>query len=160
MRRVFFSFHYEKDVWRANEARNSWVTKGNYTNAGFVDSAEFEEVKRGGDTAIKRWIDKQLEGTSVTVVLIGEETLERPYVQYEIQKSYERGNGLVGVRIDWLKDRDGKYCNQGSTYFKIGTYNGQSVYFTDVANIYCYKNDDGYNNMGKWIEEAARDAGR
>jgi len=26
-RRVFFSFHHERDVWRANVVRHSWVTK-------------------------------------------------------------------------------------------------------------------------------------
>jgi len=26
-RKVFFSFHYERDIWRASIVRNSWVTK-------------------------------------------------------------------------------------------------------------------------------------
>ena len=68
-RRVFFSFHYERDVWRANVVRNSWVTKGNYIEAGFIDAADFEEIKKQGDEAIKRWINSQLDGISVTVVI-------------------------------------------------------------------------------------------
>ncbi len=44
-RRIFFSFHYENDVWRANIVRNSWVTAD---AAGFVDAADFEEVKKVG----------------------------------------------------------------------------------------------------------------
>ena len=70
-RKVFFSFHYERDVWRAGQIRNSWVTKPNRETAGFWDSASWEEVKKKGEDAIHRWIDNQLNGTSVTVVLIG-----------------------------------------------------------------------------------------
>ena len=71
-RRVFFSFKYE-DVSRAMIVRNSWVTQGKQA-AGFVDAADFEKIKRQGDAAIKRWIDNQLDGTSVTAVLVGEKT--------------------------------------------------------------------------------------
>ena len=89
VRRVFFSFHYERDAWRASQVRNSWVTKPDREAAGFWDAAEWEKVKKQGDAAIKRWIDKGLEGTSVTVVLIGTETCSRKWVRYEIQKSHE-----------------------------------------------------------------------
>lgn len=78
-RRVFFSFHFERDAWRASQVRNSGVTKN---DAGFIDSVDWEEVKKKGDKAIKAWIDEQLKGTSVTVILIGNETSERKYVQY------------------------------------------------------------------------------
>ncbi|HEC91575.1 MAG TPA: TIR-like domain-containing protein, partial [Candidatus Atribacteria bacterium] len=81
-RRVFFSFHYERDVWRSNVVRNSWVAKPDREAAGFIDSAEFETLKRQGEEAIKRWINRQLEGTSVTVVLIGSETYKREWVRY------------------------------------------------------------------------------
>ncbi len=67
-RRTFFSFHFKNDIWRANQVRNSWVTKENNVAAGFIDAAEFEKIKREGDAAVKRWIEKQLEGTTVTVV--------------------------------------------------------------------------------------------
>ena len=78
-RRVFFSFEYEHDVSRSMVVRNSWVTQSREA-AGFVDAADFEEVKRGGDPAIKRWIREQLRGTSVTVVLVGSHTCVSRYV--------------------------------------------------------------------------------
>jgi hypothetical protein len=76
-RRVVFSFHYERDIWRASQIRNCWVTKPDRESAGFWDAASWEEVKRRGDEAVKRWIRDQLYGTSVTLVLIGSETSER-----------------------------------------------------------------------------------
>ncbi len=74
MIKVFFSFKYKSDVSRAMVVRNSWVAQGKEA-AGFIDSADFEDLKRQGDTAVKNWIDKQLNGTSVTVVLVGEKNL-------------------------------------------------------------------------------------
>ena len=56
-RRVFFSFHYERDIWRANQVRNSWVTQPDRESAGFFDASLWEEAKRKGDAAIKKMID-------------------------------------------------------------------------------------------------------
>ena len=104
-RKVFFSFEYS-DVSRAMVVRNSWVTQGREA-AGFIDAADFEELERQGDDAIKKWIDKQLNGTSVTVVLVGEKTCNSKWVKYEIEKSKEIGNGLLGIDISKIKDLNG-----------------------------------------------------
>ncbi|WP_435354273.1 TIR domain-containing protein [Emticicia sp. SJ17W-69] len=161
-RHVFFSFHYENDVWRANIVRNSWVTKPNSEKAGFIDKAEFEEIKKGGEIAIKRWIDNQLYGTSVTVVLIGSDTSNRPYVKYELEKSYSRGNGMLGIFINRIKDNYGNTSSKGDEYFgEIGKdSSGGAVYFSTKYKTYDWIDDDGYNNLGKWVEEAARNAGK
>ena len=160
-RRAFFSFHYKNDVWRANQVRNSWVTQGKEA-AGFIDSAEFEKIKEKGDNAVEDWIDEQLKGTSVTVVLIGSETSNRKYVKYELKESYKKGNGFVGVHIHKLKDKDGNTSSKGETTSgELGKdKNGESVYFYQVANIYDYVDDDGYNKLGNWIEKAAKDVGK
>jgi hypothetical protein len=144
-RKTFFSFKY-KDVSRAMVVRNSWVAQGKEA-AGFIDSADFEEVKRKGDTAIKNWIDGQLEGTSVTVVLVGEKTCNSRWVKYEIQKSIERGNGLLGIDVSEIKDL------QGNTSERCEE-------IPSGYNFYLWKKDDGYKNMGNWIENAAKDAGK
>lgn len=160
-RRAFFSFHYQNDVWRANQVRNSWVTQGKEA-AGFIDSAEFEEIKAKGDTAVENWIDEQLKGTSVTVVLIGSETSTRKYVKYELQERYKKGNGFVGVHIHKLKDNDGNTSSKGETTFgAIGKDNkGENVYFNQIAKIYDYVDDYGYNKLGDWIENAVKHVGR
>jgi hypothetical protein len=98
-RRVFFSFHFD-DSWRANQVRMANVVGGAEV-AGFYDHSLYEEKKRGGH-AIRREILKQLDGTSVTVVLIGTRTAERPWVDFEIRESVKRDNGLVGIAIHHL----------------------------------------------------------
>jgi hypothetical protein len=101
-RRVFFSFHHDRDVWRANQVRNSNVVAGADV-AGFFDHSEYEEAKKTGDAGISRMILKHLKDTTVTVVLIGTETANRPWVKFEIAESVKRMNGLLGVRIHHLK---------------------------------------------------------
>lgn len=111
-RRVFFSFHFENDIWRANQVRNANVVAGPDT-AGFFDHSEYEDAKRKGEEEIKRLIRQKLENTSVTIVLIGAETASRPYVIYEIQQSIARKNGLLGIYIHHLEDSRGRTSSRG-----------------------------------------------
>ncbi len=161
-RRVFFSFHYERDIWRAGQVRNSWVTKPNREYAGFWDTASWEEVKKKGEDAVKRWINKQLEGTSVTAVLIGAETSQRTYVGYEIQQSHERGNGLLGIYIHNMKDQDQKTDVGGKNPLANWhiVRNGQQILLSTIYPTYDWVVNRGYDNLGTWIEEAATKAGR
>ncbi|MBI2193349.1 MAG: TIR domain-containing protein [Planctomycetes bacterium] len=161
-RRVFFSFHYEADIWRAGQVRNSWITKVDREDAGFWDAASWEAVKRQGDEAIKRWINRQLDGTSVTIVLIGSETASRPYVQYEIEKSYEKRNGLVGVFIHNMRDRYQQTAIRGQNPLDAFwvQQDGKKAYLSQMFSTYDYVRDDGYNNIADWVEEAAQRAGR
>lgn len=98
-RKVFFSFHYD-DVTRANVVRNSDVITRQYRKGTrFHDKSLWEETKKQGPLAIKRMINTALDGSSVTCVLIGQETWQREWVRYEILKSMARGNGILGVNI-------------------------------------------------------------
>ncbi|NJK91961.1 MAG: hypothetical protein HC904_09115 [Blastochloris sp.] len=45
-----------------------------------------------------------MKGTSVTCLLIGEETALRPWVRYEIVRSFRRGNGFLAVRIHGISN--------------------------------------------------------
>jgi hypothetical protein len=101
-RRVFFSFHYQRDIWRMNIVRNSNMIDG-AAAAGWHDASLWEEAKAKGPAAVQRLIDGGLAHTTVTVVCIGALTAGRRWVDYEIDKSIERGNKLLGLRINHLK---------------------------------------------------------
>lgn len=157
-RRVFYSFHYQNDISRVMAVRNRWVTYGNQVASGIIDHADFEKVKRQGDASIKKWIDIQLSGTSATIVLIGAETLKRPYVQYEICESLKRGNAVIGVYIHRMRNLAGYISTACDRHSVIGYYDdGKPVYFDNIADgIYDYVNQDGYNNLDTWVEAAVR----
>ena len=157
-RRTFFSFHYERDAWRAGQVRNSWVTKDREA-AGFWDAAKWEEVKKKGKAAVEKWIDDQLNGTSVTVVLIGAETSTREYVDYEILQSHKKKNGMLGIYIHNIKDSDSKTDTKGRNPLEKWTFKDSDGRIITYPT-YDWVNDDGRNKMGDWIEAAAKKAGR
>ena len=116
--RVFFSFHHE-DVksFRANVVRNHGVTKET-GDAGFFDASIWEDSKKHSDAAVKRLINATLENTSVTCALIGTDTWNRRWVRYEILKSCDRGNLLLGVDINGVPDKYKRTFPQGRNPFQ------------------------------------------
>jgi hypothetical protein len=146
-RRVFFSFHYQRDIWRVNQIRSIPNVTG-CAAAGFQDASVWEEAKRKGDAAIKALINKGLENTSVTVVCIGAKTAGRTYINYEIDQSIARGNGIVGVQIHHLKGKDGSTDPAGTLPSKI-----------TLGGYKAYKYVD-HESLGRWIEAAAKAAGK
>jgi hypothetical protein len=161
-RQVFFSFHYDLDIRRVVQIRNSWVVRAGNETQPFIDKAEWESIKRTGPQAIERWIDKQLNGTSVTVVLIGSETYDREWVRHEIKRSYEIEKGMLGVYIHNVKDPQHGTSTKGKNPFDYWSVkqNGRDIPFSSIYKTYDWVNDDGYSNLSNWIEAAARASGR
>lgn len=142
-RKVFFSFHFERDAWRVAQVRNSNVVSG-YDKNPFYDKAGWESIKKKGDAAVEKWIDEQLKGSSVTVVLIGKQTASRKWVKYEIAQSIALKKGLIGVHITGIKDSNGR------TEDSLGLNPLPSGYKT-----YLWNKNSGPQNLGGWIEAAA-----
>src|SRR3990172_889113 len=118
VRCFFFSFHYQRDIWRVNQIRNIPNVTG-CAAAGFQDASMWEEAKKKGDAAVKALINKGLENTTVTVVCVGYKTAGRMYINYEIDQSIARGNGIVAVQIHHLKDKGGNTDPAGAIPPKI-----------------------------------------
>ena len=79
---------------------------------------------------------------------VGSKTAGRTYINYEIDQSIARGNGIVAVRIHHLKDKDGNTDTEGAIPSKI------------AAGGYKYYKYVDHESLGKWIEEAAKAAGK
>lgn len=160
-RRVFFSFHYARDVRRIVQVRNSWVVRAEGEAQPFYDAAAFEEAKKraGG---IEKWIEEQLKGTSVTAVLFGAQTYEREWVRHEIKRSHELRKGLLAIDIHKVRDPQlgADVAGRNPLSYWSVEQNGRKVSFDSLYTTYDWVDDDGYNNMSKWIEAAAKAAGR
>lgn len=124
-RTVFFSFHYQRDIFRVQQVKQHYITKGNYTAAGYFDGSLEEKAQREGDTAVKRLIDNGLWGASVLCVLIGAETYKRRWVDYEILKSVELRMGVFGIRIHQIRDPRTGVDTAGSNPFDFLGYGGR-----------------------------------
>jgi len=163
-RQVFYSFHYKQDSRRAAEIQNIGVIEGNKT----VSDNEWETVKRGGDNAIKHWIDSNLQYRSCLIVLVGEHTSERYWVNYEIREAWNKGMGVFGIYIHNIKDPllcklgySGK-SNMGYNPFdNIKFKNGQPL--SSVVPCYNPRAFDAYNdiaaNIEQWVENAIKQRG-
>ncbi|WP_419837024.1 TIR domain-containing protein [Candidatus Poriferisodalis sp.] len=155
-RNVFFSFEWNTDVWRAMIVRNCGQLYGAHS-AGFRPASEIEEVKRRGEDAIRRWIDSQLEGTTVTVVLLGATTNQSKWVNYECGASLRRENGIVLIDISSIPDRNGHLTTFG------GLPDGWSTTSSGATSPYLFETWDTRHSpqqFGTWVEQAARNVGK
>lgn len=154
-RRAFYSFHYTPDNWRASQVRNMGVIDGNKP----ASDNDWETVKKGGDAAIQRWIDGQLDGTSVAIVLIGANTAGRKWIGYEIKKAWADKKGLLGVYIHNLKDKDGKQATKGRNPFDDFDLNSTPLSsivkaYDPVSSTSTSVYDYIKQNLADWIETA------
>lgn len=157
-RRVFFSFYYQRDYWRVQQVRQSWRFRPGNEAQPFYDHADWEKVKKGGDAAIQKFIDDNLKGASVTVILAGAATAGRKWVDYEIKKSYADGKGLLVIRIHRLKDKASKTDVAGTNPLDKWTITRgtQKVALSSIFKIYDWVLDDGNSNLPDWVEEAIK----
>jgi hypothetical protein len=156
-RRVFFGFHYAADCERAAQVRNMGVVEGNRP----ATDNDWEQIKRGGDAAIKRWIQDQLQGKSCCVVLIGRQTAGRKWISYEISEAWNQGMGVLGVCIHNLRDLDGAQTLKGSNPFRNVSFTNTATTLASFAKVYDPPFSDSKqvygcirSNLESWIEAA------
>ncbi len=146
-RKVFFCFDYERDLWRVKKIIMKLPHITSCAAAGFMDGELWEETGMKGDEVVRKLIDDGLENTSVTVLCIGARTASRKFIDYEIEQSIRRGNGIVGIQIHHLKDTLGSVDSAGNIPYKIKT------------DYKVFKYID-HEELARHIEEAARAAGK
>lgn len=161
-RRVFYSFHYKPDNWRASQVRNIGKVEGNKA----ASDNDWETVTKGGESAIKKWIDDQMDGRSCVVVLIGRDTANRKWIDFEIAKAWKDKKGLLGIYIQDLKDTSGNQTTKGGNPFvgftltlPDGTKKDLSTIvktydppYADSKEAFKYISE----NIESWIEEAIK----
>ncbi|HMM37160.1 MAG TPA: TIR domain-containing protein [Desulfovibrio sp.] len=154
-RQIFYSFHFDNDVMRVQQIRNIGALEGNEP----VSSNDWEEVKKKGDTAIKKWIDDNMNYRSCVVVLVGSETANRPLVRYEIEKAWNDKKGLLGIYIHNLKCPRTGTCDKGSNPFDTFSFkDGRKL--SSVVKCYDPSSRDAYGeisrNLEDWVEDAIK----
>jgi hypothetical protein len=155
-RKVFYSFHYKEDCSRAALVRNMGVIEGNEPAA----DNDWESITSGGDPAIEKWINSQMNGRTCAVFLIGKDTAGRKWINYEIKTAWQKGLGIVGIHIHNLssfgsQSQKGKIPWAGWTIKDVPMTNIVKTYdppYSDSKLAYGYIN----NNIASWIEEATQ----
>lgn len=179
MHKTFISYHHKGE----QDLKNEIIEKGSGEN--FVDKSVAEgdiDTTLSEDTIMRKIREEYLGDSTVVIVLIGEETAERPYVNSEIQAAlWGDSTGLIGVVRDDLFDRiysstncNSIDCNCGislksqTNEFKskvpflvrennVRLENGKSTspHYND-SEAYCgiYRYSYFINNIEKYIDEA------
>jgi hypothetical protein len=97
-RRIFISYQHQD----RNQAKGFHLLKWNKNvDVEFVGRHLLDPVDSNNENYIRSKILEQLKGSSVTVVLIGKETHESEWVQYEIESSLKKDNpnGILAIRL-------------------------------------------------------------
>ncbi|WP_027709832.1 TIR domain-containing protein [Zooshikella ganghwensis] len=154
-RKAFYSFHYANDNWRASTVRNIGSVEGNQP----ASDNDWEEVKKGGDSAIQKWIDDQMTGKSCVIVLVGEKTAGRKWIKYEIKKAWESGKGVLGIQIHKLKNSSGEQGSEGRNPFDDFEIDEKKLSSVVKLKKPTQSNSQGVykyisENIANWIEEA------
>lgn len=131
-RKTFYSFHYKPDNWRAATVRNIGAIEGNKPAA----DNDWETITRGGDDAIKRWIATQMRGRTCAVVLVGTNTANRKWINYEIVKAWDDGLGVVGIHIHGLKDSAQATSTKGNNPFDYIGYGNTGKKLSSIVKCY------------------------
>lgn len=145
-RQIFYSFHYKPDCWRASMIRNIGAIEGNKP----APDNDWETIIKNGDEAIKKWICEQMKYRSCTVVLAGNKTANRKWINHEIVKSWDNGMGVVGIYIHGIKNSQGYISNKGSNPFDYITHGDTKNKLSTIVKCY---NPVGSNSKERydWI---------
>lgn len=154
-RQIFYSFHYDNDVFRVQMIRNIGALEDNKP----VSVNEWETIKKGGEAAIEKWIDDTMRYRSCVVVLIGTDTANRKWVKHEIKKAWADGKGLLGIYVHNLNCPQNGTCNQGTNPFDQFTFkdkngNIKAIPCKNPSSTNAY--NEIKNNLESWIEEAVK----
>jgi len=96
-RRVFISYQH-LDQMKAKGFNLMSYNKN--VDVEFVGRHLLDPVHSNAKAYITRKIKEQLAGSSATVVLIGDQTADSDWVDDEIRWSIDKGNGILGIRLD------------------------------------------------------------
>ena len=146
-RKVFYSFHFDNDNWRAGQVRNIGAVEGDKP----VNGNKWEDVNSKSDSTNKTWIDDNLKDKSCLVVLIGKKTSERKWVNYEINRAWALGKGVCGIYIHKLEDVLGNQSSKGKNPLASHLPIFESTYSTSK-----YVYDDIKNNIAELVEDAIK----
>lgn len=100
---VFIS-HYSGDVQRLRDLKDRLAANGCIAR-----NSSAEEDKDGGlvrhghrvsDETIARYLRAGIKWAKTLIVIIGEHTHERPWINYEIRNAYSQGKQIIGI-YDW-----------------------------------------------------------
>lgn len=101
--KVFVSYHHALD----QAYYEAFSTKFHDTYESIHDHSLDDEIDSdNSDYVMRRIREEYLTGTSCTLVLIGQETYKRKYIDWEIKATLDKQHALIGIYLPTAKRSD------------------------------------------------------
>lgn len=98
-RKVFLSYHHDGDQYYYNEFSNKFHDE----YEAVTDNSLYRRVDSDDiDYVMRRIRENYITGTSCTIVLVGNESWGRKYIDWEIKATLDKQHGLIGVQLPTL----------------------------------------------------------
>ena len=113
------------------------------------------------DSKFSHWIKEQMKYRSCTVVLVGKDTANRKWINYEIVESWNSGMGVVGIHIYGLKDNDGYITTKGDNPFDYIDYGDDGAKLSSIVKCYTpggNNSKERYEWISKYLSAAVGEA--
>jgi hypothetical protein len=95
-RRIFISYQHDDQMKAKGFNLLRWNKNVDFE---FVGRHLLDPVNSKNEDYISQRIKEQLTGTSVTVVLLGQKAADSKWVQWEIEQSVAKKNGILAIKI-------------------------------------------------------------
>ena len=147
---VFISYHHEKDQWAKNALVNMNELHGIYAERSVRDGEISDQLPT--ETIRKMIRDNWLRKSTVTILLVGEETRFRKFVDWELKTSMIDGavNKRSGILVIMLP-------STGGTSFHAPFKQEKEQIYSDCTNWFSLKNRSDYVDRYPMLPERVYD---
>ena len=155
-RRIFPSFDWDEDVWRVNQILYPAKIIGR-ENIGFEKGVPTEEIK-SSNSAIKKWIDENMNRCSCVIFFVGDKTYTSKWVKYEMEQAIHLEKACFIINLKNVKNIYGNYCLSCPDPFRYhNLYDPNGSY---IVKKYDWSPEYGFKQIHDWIEDACQRAGK
>lgn len=122
-KKVFVSFDYENDK-HYKFLLQAWDANPNFDF--FFSDLSSQEINSWDVSVIKQKLSQKINEATYTLVIVGSEANKKHkdstkigytnWINYEIAKSKEHGNKLVGIKIDKSYESPSELLNSGASW--------------------------------------------
>lgn len=124
---IFIS-HHGKDDDKVQALKERLRIAGYNVHNYSVESTKHKDGRRPSDKVIAKYLSMQVRWSGSLICLIGKDTFNRPWVNYEIRQAHIQGKRIIGVYAHGHKDtelpdafkRYGNYTFGWNSINKIG----------------------------------------
>ncbi len=143
---VFVS-HYGKDDEHIQKLKDLLSTKGYVLKNSSIDGTKPNNASN--DEYIKKLLRDRISWAGKFICLIGPETHEREWVDWEIEQAHKQGKDIIGVYIQGASD-----CDVPENFEKYGDalvgWTSDKIIGALEGKFVNFENPDGTTRASKW----------